>query len=238
MAKANVIFKAESPTTTGDESIATRASRGSNTANWEQSTSGRKPTHKAAGTNAKLDPTRTSTLFDEDILILATPEQATATETWVWVFAWVDGDYTSDGTLASESGSPYPHLVIGAGGTSIKWQSSSSREGEKTAATNNTDNSSTNYTFGSDVEVLILTHAATSQVLNFYNIDGDLIAVSDETNNGLEWDIDQIGAGNSGSGVVEFFSGELLAAEFYMDVTLPTSSQLIAIGNVYKNMMN
>jgi hypothetical protein len=154
----------------------------------------------------------------------------------VWVFAFVDLNSTTDCILAytSDNGG---YVGIEAGGAGIVYRPNSSKASEITIATNNTDNSSISYTFGNDVEVLILSKSASSNTLNFYNKDGDLIASSNSAGNGQTWNLDRIGA--SGSTSTEFV-GELIDARFYNGSDCPpiTTASLQAIGNRYKQYMN
>lgn len=224
---------------TADSAIASEGSKGSVASRtFDQSTSGKQPTHKTIGTNAKLFGGVTTAAFDGgDYLDLSTAEEFNSNEAWFWVFAFVDLDTTTDCILAysSDNGG---YIGIEAGGNGIVYRSNSSRSSETTIATNNTDNSSISYSFGSDVEVLIMSTAATNNLINFYNIDGALIATNGSAAGACTtWNLDRIGAHSSTSTA---FVGELIDVRFYngSGTASLSASQLQAIGNRYKQWKN
>jgi hypothetical protein len=238
MARAKIRYMGFSPTTTADEAINGRASKGSVASRtFDQGTSDKRPTHKAAGTNAKLNGIMTTSLFDGgDYLDLSTAELFNVGDDWVWIFAFVNLDSTTDCILAysSDIGG---YLGIEAGGNGIIWNPNSSREGESTYATNNTDNSSISYSFGDDVEVLTLVKSSATK-LSFYNKDGALIAEDDSSGNGTTWALDRIGA-NSDTNTE--FVGEILDVKLYnssSETLVQSSAVYQAIGNSYKQSMN
>mgnify|MGYP003653268626 CR=1 FL=1 len=223
-------------TATGDSKITSRNSGGSNTVAMANSDSAKQPLHKTMGTNAKLSNVASSTSFDgSDYFDLASAIEFSSSDTWVWVFSFVDMDTTTDCILAysSDNGG---YIGVEAGGNGILWRNNSSRASETTIATNNTDNSSISYSFGTDVEVLIVTSAAGNNLINFYNIDGALIATNGAAAGACTtWNLDRIGANSSTS---TEFVGEILAADFYTDIDIPSASEIVAIGNNYKNLKN
>ena len=113
------------------------------------------------------------------------------------------------------------------------YKANDARASEFDIDTNNTNNSTISYTFGSDVEVLILSKPASSNVLSFYNIDGDFIARDSSAGNGATFNLERIGANSSTS---TEFRGEILDARFYNGSDCPpvTNLSLQAIGNYYK----
>lgn len=238
MGKPKVRLDGFAPTLANDAKrtgVASKGSVGSRT--WDNSTSAKRPTNKAKGTNAKLIGSMTSLNFDGgDYLDLSTAEEFGWGEKWFWVFAFVDLDTTTDCILAysSDYGA---YLGIEAGGAGLVYKANDHKgsASEISIATNNTNNSSVSHTFGSDVEVLVLARSASSNTLKFYNIDGDLIAQDSTSLNALEWNLDRIGANNSTS---TEFVGELIDAKFYNGSDCPpiTAASLQAIGNNYKQL--
>ena len=238
MGKAKIIYSGFS-IASNDTAISSRGSKGSvGSRTFGQSTSANQPTHKSPGQNAKLHGAMTTSSFDGgDYLDLSTAEEFNSGEAWFWVFAFVDLDTTTDCILAysSDNGG---YMGIEAGGNGIVYKNNSSRSSEATIATNNTDNSSISYSFGSDVEVLIMSTAATNNLINFYNIDGALIATNGSASGSCTtWNLDRIGANSSTS---TEFVGELIDVRLYNGSDMPPSTTefLEAIGNYYKQWKN
>tara|TARA_Y100000401_G_scaffold114563_1_gene116830 strand:- start:676 stop:1410 length:735 start_codon:yes stop_codon:yes gene_type:complete len=240
MGKAKVRLSAFNPTMSTDTKrtgIASKGSVGSRT--WDQSNSNFQPQHKGLGNNAKLAGFATSLNFDgtNDHLDLSTVEAISNSDDWMFVIAFVDLDTSSDNTLlgftgAGGLGSADGYLQIAAGGTGVTWNAATTKRSEVTTAINSTANSSTNYTFGSDVEVLILYQTGAQQF--YYNIDGDLIgqtAVDGGFSN--QCNLSEIG---SHSGETEPLNAELLDVRIYTGSNVPptTTASLQAIGNRYK----
>tara|TARA_R110002012_G_scaffold2124_9_gene10211 strand:+ start:22935 stop:23675 length:741 start_codon:yes stop_codon:yes gene_type:complete len=242
MGKAKLRLTAFDPTVTTDQKRQGMSSTGSvGSRTWDQSNGNGQPQHKGLGVNSKLAGWTTSLNFDSnDRLEISTTQALVTTDPWMMVFAFVDLDTSSDNTLAGfgpSSGSVHGHLQIGSGGTSIKWKAATAKASEQTTAINSTANSSTNYTFGNDVEVLILymPGSSVSSSQYYYNIDGDLIGQTGV--HGL-WSQDcQIQYIGGDDGFAEpFLNGQLLDARFYSgsDVPPATTASLQAIGNRYK----
>jgi hypothetical protein len=238
MGKAKVRFDSFDPTAAADAAINGRASKGSvGSRTWGQSTSSERPTHKTHGTNSKLKGPITTSQFDgsDDHLDLSTAHSLSTSDAWMFVIAFVDLDTSSDNTLlgfTGTGGNPDGYLQIGSGGTSVKWKPATGKRPEVSTAINNTDNSSTNYTFGSDVEVLILYQTGGQQF--YYNIDGDLIGQTSVDGGFSQFcDLTEIG-GHSGE--TEFLNAELIDVRIYTgsDVPPTTTASLQAIGNRYK----
>ena len=234
MGKAKVRFDAFEPVVSANEAITGRASKGSvGSRTWSNSSSSKRPLHRTAGFNAKLHPAVTSSSFDGSMYLdLSSSEEFAYSEAWMWVFAFVDLDSTTDCILAYTSGSN-GYLGIKAGGAALVYKANDARASEFDIDTNNTNNSTISYTFGSDVEVLILSKPASSNVLSFYNIDGDFIARDSSAGNGATFNLERIGANSSTS---TEFRGEILDARFYNGSDCPpvTNLSLQAIGNYYK----
>tara|TARA_R100001015_G_C4632282_1_gene195636 strand:- start:2755 stop:3483 length:729 start_codon:yes stop_codon:yes gene_type:complete len=150
----------------------------SGTINGANTTSAQRPKVKAPRTNAKLNSLSASLLCDgNDSLSLSTPVNITAQD-YTLACCWVDGDYTADTWLFTGSTND-AHYGIDAGGAGvlIKPNSSRSPQGDEvTIATNNTHNGTVSYTFGSDVEALIIVNDYSTNTVSFYNIAGDKIA--------------------------------------------------------------
>ena len=238
MGKAKVRFDSFAPTASADAAIDGRASKGSvGSRTWGNTNSAKRPVNKVRGSNAKLDDIITTSSFDgSKYLDLSSAEEFAYSEAWMWVFAFVDLDSTTDCILAYTSGSN-GYLGIKAGGAALVYKANDARASEFDIAINNTNNSTTSYTFGNDVEVLILSKPASSNVLDFYNINGDFIARDSSSGNGSTFNLERIGANSSTS---TEFVGELIDARFYNGSDCPpiTAASLQAIGNRYKQYMN
>jgi len=239
MGKAKVRLSAFDPTVTTDtkrSGIASKGSVGSRT--WDQSNSNFQPQHKGIGNNAKLAGFATSLNFDgtNDHLDLSTPQLIQNSHDWMFVIAFVDLDTSSDTTLlgftAVSPSTTDGYLQIAAGGTGVIWRAATPKRPEATTAINNTDNSSTNYTFGSDVEVLILYQTGNQHF--YYNIDGDLIGQT--IADGGFSQICHVSEIGSHSGETEPLNAELLDVRVYTGSNVPpaTTASLQAIGNRYK----
>lgn len=238
MGKAKVRFDSFAPTASADAAIDGRASKGSvGSRTWGNTNSAKRPVNKVRGSNAKLDDIITTSSFDgSKYLDLSSAEEFAYNEAWMWVFAFVDLDSTTDCILAYTSGSN-GYLGIKAGGAALVYKANDARASEFDIAINNTNNSTTSYTFGNDVEVLVLSKPASSNVLDFYNINGDFIARDSSSGNGSTFNLERIGANSSTS---TEFVGELIDARFYNGSDCPpiTAASLQAIGNRYKQYMN
>ena len=238
MGKAKVRFDSFAPTASADAAIDGRASKGSvGSRTWGNTNSAKRPVNKVRGSNAKLDDIITTSSFDgSKYLDLSSAEEFAYNEAWMWVFAFVDLDSTTDCILAYTSGNN-GYLGIKAGGAALVYKANDARASEFDIAINNTNNSTTSYTFGNDVEVLILSKPASSNVLDFYNINGDFIARDSSSGNGSTFNLERIGANSSTS---TEFVGELIDARFYNGSDCPpiTAASLQAIGNRYKQYMN
>ena len=236
MGKPKVRLDTFAPTVGADvkrSAIPSKGSVGSRT--WDNSHTTGRPINKAKGSNSKLIGTITTLYFDGgDYLALSSAEEFNYNEAWMWVFAFVDLDTSADRILAYSSNSG-GYIGIESGGAGIVYRPNSSKGSEVTIATNNTNNSSISYTFGTDVEVLILSKPASSNALSFYNIDGDLIAADSTAGNGQTFNLDRIGDKND---INTAFVGQLIDAKFYNGSDCPptTTASLQAIGNNYKQL--
>ena len=95
------------------------------------------------------------------------------------VCAWTNGDYTNDTWLISGTSND-THWGIKAGGADVIYKANGSKAaaGERDYPINSTANSTTSYTFGSDVEMLavVVDGSGFPVTADIYNIDGDKIA--------------------------------------------------------------
>jgi len=205
------------------------------TRNGAQTTASRRPNHRAAGVSNKLDVDVAALSFDGNDGLDLSAQVALGSSPYTLICAWVGGNYTSD-TWLFTSNTNTAHYGIAAGGAGVLLEPNSSRSpggDEDTIATNNTDNSTVSYTFGSDVEALIIVNENDDNV-NFYNIDGDLIATKDEPLYDSNFPLDFImhnGAGSRG------LNGLLLTAKVFSNNAV-TASEARAIGVSIKNFKN
>ena len=205
------------------------------TRNGAQSTASRRPNHRVAGVNAKLSPMTACLSFDGNDGLDLSAQVALGSSPYTLICAWVEGDYSSD-TWLFTSNTNTAHYGIAAGGAGVLLEPNSSRSpggDEDTIATNNTDNSTVSYTFGSDVEALIIVNENDDDVL-FYNIDGDLIATKSEALYDSNFPLDFImhkGNGNNG------LNGLLLTAQVWSNKAM-TAAQVVAVGQSIKNLKN
>jgi hypothetical protein len=238
MGKAKVRFDSFDPTAAADAAITGKASKGSvGSRTWDNSNSAKRPLNKVRGNNVKLDDIITTASFDGNMYLdLSTAEEFNYNEAWMWVFAFVDLNTTNDCILAYTSDND-GYIGIDAGGGGLVYKNNDARGVEFDIPTNNTDNSTISYTFGSDVEALIIYKPADSNVLNFYNIEGQFIATNSAAGNGTTFNLERLGASNSTS---TEFRGEMLDARFYNGSDCPPLSNpsISAIGNRYKQYMN
>ena len=240
MGKPKVRLDGFAPTLANDAKrtgVASKGSVGSRT--WSNSTSANRPTNKAKGTNAKLIGSMTSLNFDgNDLLNLSTVEPIGSSDNWMFVIAFVDLDTSSDNTLLGfDRVSPSNtdgYLQIAAGGNGVILRPATPKRSEVTTAINNTDNSSTNYTFGNDVEVLILYQTGGQHF--YYNIDGDLIGQT-SVDGGFSQQCSFAAIGGH-TGGTESLNAQLLDVKIYTGSDVPpvTTESLQAIGNNYKQL--
>jgi len=184
MSRPRLLFNFHSVNVTNDAALSSKASKGANSASITQSTSGNQPQSKASSTSsssqnssATLLPFVSSIVCDgSDFMSLASSETIPSTTPYTIVCAWTAGDYTNDSFIISSS-SNNAHYGIEAGGDGIiaKPNGSKAAAAARTFATNNTNNSTISYTFGSDVETLVIVNNGDLS-LDFYNIDGAKIA--------------------------------------------------------------
>jgi len=249
MGKAKVRYAAfdlEDHAVSNDAKISSKSSKGSASKSWAQAKGSAQPTHKEKGQNSKLHPHVTSIEFDgsADKLTLDSGQAFANDEAWMFVFAFVDLDTSQNNGLLQFSNTvgsgksavtSQGGLHIASGGAGIGWMAATPSKGLITA-TNNTTNSSTSYTFGSDVEVLILYYDGSNNYHRYYNIDGDLIGQSRTTTEfSQEATVNSIGVSRAGAASY-FLNAELLDFRMYTGSDMPpvTTASLQAIGNRYK----
>jgi len=221
--------------------VASKASKGSNTNNFTQSTSSKKPTAKSAGNaHASLNPTVTSSSCDGgNVMSLASSETLATASEWTIIVAWTNGDYTNDTWLISSNSNDY-HWGIKAGGAAVIFKANGTKAsaGERDYPTNSTANSTTSYTFGSDVEMLAIVADGdqSPRTCDIYNIDGDKIADAVAVNSAgitTSFPIDHILGKSDGT---LGLNGEILDISVYNEV-LPVNI-ITGKGNKYKGFKN
>lgn len=169
---------------TNNTALSSKDSKGSVVKSMTQATSGNQPQSKAVATSsssqnasATLLPIISSAACDgSDFMSLASSETLPTLTPYTIVFAWTAGDYTNDTYLISSSSND-AHYGIEAGGGAIiaKPNGSKAAAAARRYAINDTSNGTVSYTFGSDVETLVIVNNGDLS-LDFYNIDGDKIA--------------------------------------------------------------
>ncbi len=177
---------------TNNSKVTTKASRGSNSSSFTQSTAARQPTTKSAtNANSSLNLGLTSLSCDGSNYMSLASTQTVSPQTtpYTLVFAWVGADYTNDTWLVSGTSND-AHWGIKAGGADVIYKADGTKASaaERDYPTNSTANSTTSYTFGSDVEMVAIVVDGTGlpTVGDIYNIDGDKIADAAAVNsNGL-----------------------------------------------------
>jgi hypothetical protein len=167
---------------TNEAKVASKPSKGSNTNSFTQATASKKPTSKSRGNaHSTLSPALTSVSCDgTNVMSLASTESISPISTgYTMICAWTNGDYTNDTWLISGTSND-AHWGIKAGGADVIFKADGSKAaaGERDYPINSTANSTTSYTFGSDVEMIAMVVDSTSfpAVADIYNIDGDKIA--------------------------------------------------------------
>lgn len=204
-------------------------------ANASQTTSARQPVYRGKTQNSKLNGVSASMRFDAsdsldlDSTIAFSPDNSTA---YTLVFAWVDGDYSADSYLFTAA-SQVAYYGIEAGGAGLLLKPNSVRVAEETIAINNTNNSTVSYTFGTDVECLIIVNEGDNDVL-FYNINGDLIAKTQGNVFDAQFHMEFIGGdGLGGNG----FKGDMLEVQGWSN-RVATAFDAKCIANSIKQLQD
>ena len=222
--------------------VASKASKGRNSNSFTQSTSSRKPTAKSSGNaHATLNSTVTTVSCDGgDVMSLASTEFINPISTpYTMICAWTNGDYTNDTWLISGTSND-THWGIKAGGADVIYKANGSKAaaGERDYRINSTTNSTTSYTFGSDVEMIAIVVDGTGNPVtaDIYNIDGDKIADAAAANvNGITstFPIDHILGKSDGT---LGLNGEIIDIAIYSEA-LPVDI-IAGKGNKYKGSKN
>jgi hypothetical protein len=167
---------------TNNTAKSTETSTGTIPDNFTQSTSSRQPTHKLAGnSHSSLNAAISSIECDgSDFMSTATTRSVGGSgNSYSIIIAWTNADYTNDTWLISGTSND-AHWGIKAGGAAVIYKANGSKAAaaERDYATNSTANSTTSYTFGSDIEMVAIIMDATSgtTACDIYNINGDKIA--------------------------------------------------------------
>lgn len=227
---------------TNNAKVASKSSTGSNTGAFTQSTTARKPTAKSksnANSNVFFGLTSLSCDGSNYMSIASTQTLSPSTTPYTLVFAWVGADYTNDTWLISGTSND-AHWGIKAGGADVIYAADGTKgsAAERDYPINSTANSTTSYTFGSDVEMIAIVVDGTSipAVSNIYNIDGDKIAdVMAVNSNGVTvaLPIDHILGKSDGT---LGLNGEILDIAIYNSAL--SESIIKGLGNKYKTCKN
>jgi len=228
---------------TNNTAKSTQTSTGTITDNFTQSTSGNQPTHKLReNTHASLNKGASAIECDgSDFMSTGTTRSIGGTgTTYSIVIAWTNADYTNDTWLISGTSND-AHWGIKAGGTDVIYKANGSKASaaERDYPTNSTANSTTSYSFGSDVEMVAIIYDGTggSVACDIYNIDGDKIADAAAVNNaGLAtaFPVDHVIGKSDGT---KGLNGSLLDVVVCNGKAL-TANEIIAFGNLYKLCKN
>mgnify|MGYP003108419459 FL=1 len=165
---------------TNGAKVASKPSKGDNTNNFTQATTSKKPTAKSIGNaHSTISPALASFACDgSNVMSLASTETLAANSTYTIICAWTNGDYTNDTWLVSGTSND-AHWGIKAGGADVIYKADGTKgsAAERDYPINSTANSTTSYTFGSDVEMIAIVVDGTGILeANIYNIDGNKIA--------------------------------------------------------------
>lgn len=220
---------------TNNAALSTKDSTGSANIDISQATSGNQPTLKSRNNaSSTLDAGVSSILCDgSDFMSLASTETIPSTTPYTIVCMWTGADYTNDTYLISSSSND-AHYGIEAGGTGViaKPNGSKGAAAARVFATNDTTNSTVSYTFGSDVETLVIVNHGDLS-LDFYNIDGRKIAsVSSSAGMTASFPIDHILGKSDGT---KGFNGEFLELAVYVNVEF-SGGHAEAYGNIAKSL--
>tara|TARA_R100000479_G_scaffold144621_1_gene80063 strand:+ start:173 stop:868 length:696 start_codon:yes stop_codon:yes gene_type:complete len=228
MSKLTLFFTGE--TAANNTKVTSKASVGTNTVSFSQSTAARQPSVKSKNTNSKLKgEVATSISMDgTNFLEAASTVSTTSGQDYTMIFTWVDGDYTAETRLVSGG---LGYYEISAGGGRVIFQPNAGKASARSLITNTTNGGTTAHTFGSDVEMLAIVSVGSTNTINLYNIDGDLISTNSTTGNTSVFDIDYIlGASDGTKGL----NGEFLGFVFFDDTAF-SQGQVEAYGNKMKN---
>lgn len=220
--------------------VASKQSKGGNTNNFTQSTASKKPTAKSRGDAHSTVTTAISSLSCDgsNVMSLASTESINPISTpYTMICAWTNGDYTNDTWLISGTSND-THWGIKAGGADVIYKANGSKAaaGERDYPINSTVNSTTSYTFGSDVEMLavVVDGSGFPVTADIYNIDGDKIADAAAVNvNGITstFPVDHILGKSDGT---LGLNGEILDIAIYNEA-LPLHI-IKGKGNLYKSL--
>ena len=164
---------------------------------------------------------------------LAASETLSSLTAYSMIFAWVGGDYTNDTWLVSSSSND-AHYGIDAGGNGIiaKPNGDKASSAERDVPTNNTYNTTVSYSFGSDVEMLVVVNHGDLNV-DFYNINGDKIgALVSSAGMNASFPVDHVLGKSDGT---LGLNGEILDIVIIGGEAL-TADACKARGNMYKQL--
>lgn len=210
--------------------VTTKASRGSNSSSFTQSTAARQPTTKSAtNANSSLNLGLTSLSCDgSNYMSLASSQSIGGFGNGYTVVAcFVGADYTSDTYLVSSSTGD-GHIGIKAGGGDIIYKPAASKSAQKTFVTDTGNGGSVSHTFGSDVEMIAFVSDG-NNTINVYNIDGDLITTNTGSGNSSSFPIDHVLGKSDGTLGLD---GEVLDIAVFNSAL--STSIIKGLGNKYK----
>lgn len=227
-------------TASNGSAVSSKPSKGANTNNFTQATASKQPTAKSKGNaHSSLNTSISSISCDGgNVLSLASTETLPQSSAYTIIVVWTNGDYTNDTWLVSGTSND-AHWGIKAGGADVIFKADGSKgsAGERDYPTDSTANSTTSYTFGSDVEMLAIVLDGTSfTTCDIYNIDGDKIADAVAVNsNGLTvaFPIDHVLGKSDGT---LGLNGELIDLCIYNEAL--RDSTIRGKGNKYKQYKN
>lgn len=208
---------------------------------FTQSTASKQPVQKSAGNaHSSINNGFSSSLCDGgDIMSTGTTRSVGGSNSkYSIIIAWTNGDYTNDTWLISGTSND-AHWGIKAGGADVIYKANGTKgsAAERDYPTDSTANSTTSYTFGSDVEMLaiVLNSDVVPLKCDIYNIDGDKIADAAAVNNaalGVAFPIDHILGKSDGTLGLD---GEILDVIVSNDKVYSVD-EIKAFGRRYKGM--
>lgn len=217
-------------TSSNNTKISSKASVGSNANSFSQSTALRQPVVKSPGnTSSSVNDALSSISCDgTNYMSLASSENIGGFGSpYTVIVCFVGADYTSDTYLLS-SDTADGHIGIKAGGGDIIFKAAVGKSSEKTIPTDTTNGGSVSHTLGADVEMIAFVSDG-NNLINIYNIDGDLIGTDNGSGNSVALPIDHVLGKSDGTLGLD---GELLEIDVFSSAL--STSLIKGIGNKYK----
>lgn len=217
-------------TSSNNTKLSSKASVGSNTNSFSQSTAARQPSVKSPGnTSSSVNDALSSISCDgSNYMSLASSESIGSFGSgYTVVCVFVNADYTDD-TYFLSSSTGNGHIGIKAGGGDIIYKPAASKASQKTFVTDTENGGSVSHTFGSGVEMFAFVSDG-NNTINVYNIDGDLITTNTASGNSANFPIDHILGKSDGT---LGLNGELLEIDVFSSAL--STSLIKGMGNKYK----